>query len=173
MYWIGFFVIAIFDARENRIPNSLLLILIVTRLLEIFLRLDFGLLLDSLVPALSMFGIGFVFFILRAMSPGDVKLLFVVGFVSGVTDVVAMSVYILLAGGLQSLFYFLHYRANRLEIRPRANVFKRLLDRVMMLDLSIRDKSFLVNKKERYADKLVMPFAPSIVTGMAMFYYFN
>ncbi|PMG37206.1 hypothetical protein BCS96_02305 [Vibrio breoganii] len=173
LYWPFFLSIAITDLRENRIPNALLLSLICVRATELIWHMDLSFGLESLISGLALFGIGLILFLIRAMSPGDVKLLFVVGFVTGVSDIGNLLYWILISGGLVASFCLFNERARSYDNSP---LFSRVTSILNLRSTNQINKKEQVPKKAastRYGDKLVMPFAPSIVIGMAMFYYFN
>ncbi|WP_277870273.1 prepilin peptidase [Vibrio breoganii] len=168
-----FFLIAVYDLREHRIPNKLLLLIIGTRVFELLLGLDVSLVLSSLLAGSLLFAFGLVLFALRAMSPGDVKLMFVVGFSTAITNIGSLLYWIIVSGGIVSVFCLFYAQARKYEkvsfLSRVRNDWNRLRTRQVDKAKSIS----LVARTTRYGDKLVMPFAPSIVIGMAMFYYFN
>ncbi|PMM20426.1 hypothetical protein BCT04_13475 [Vibrio breoganii] len=173
-----FFLIAVYDLREHRIPNNLLLLIISIRTFELLAKFDVTFIMTSLILGVLLFCIGLVFFILRAMSPGDVKLLFVVGFATAtVGSAVNLLYWILIAGGIVSIFVIFFNRANAYKKQPISSTltfaFNRVWHRVILYHAPRANLSVPPGLKSRYGDKLVMPFAPSIVIGMAMFYYFN
>nr|WP_277870919.1 A24 family peptidase [Vibrio breoganii] len=173
MYWGVFFAIALFDLKEHRIPNALLLCLIATRMVELLLVSDIPMALDSLRIGAILFLVGLGLYLVKAMSPGDVKLFFVVGFVTGIPNVGNLLYWVVLAGGLVAFFYFAYSVANdqnrkTLTIRNK-NALPKSLGKENP-NCKTQSKSMPTS---RYGNKLVMPFAPTIVIGMAMFYYFN
>ncbi|PMG82816.1 hypothetical protein BCU83_00685 [Vibrio breoganii] len=107
------------------------------------------------------------------MSPGDVKLMFVVGFSTAITNIGSLLYWIIVSGGIVSVFCLFYAQARKYEkvsfLSRVRNDWNRLRTRQVDKAKSIS----LVARTTRYGDKLVMPFAPSIVIGMAMFYYFN
>ncbi|MEZ9897692.1 prepilin peptidase [Vibrio breoganii] len=167
--WFVLIVIAVYDLSENRIPNIFLFLLLSFRIIEITV-LDVSLLLNALLSLVLYFFIGLVLFSLRAMSPGDVKLLGVVGAYVGWSNTAQFLYYILMASGVVAFLFLLdgHSRGkpSRLltsfaNVKPFALTDSR--------SFSQGGGSF----HSRYSDKLVMPFAPSVVIGLALFYYFT
>lgn len=166
-YWLLLFIIALYDLREQRIPNILLATIIMIRILELGLHLDVDLFLLSLKCASILFGLGLLLYFMKAMSPGDVKLLFVIGFISGTSHLVMLIYWILMASGIVAGFCYFHRKAN--SPLPQATSNVGLLQKTGG-DVKIQSKPI---QNARYGNKLVMPFAPSILIGMAMFSYFN
>ncbi|ANO32220.1 hypothetical protein A6E01_02895 [Vibrio breoganii] len=164
-YWLLLFAVSLCDLREQRIPNFLLVVIIITRLIELTISFNANVFVQSVTSAFILFGIGLFFFFLRAMSPGDVKLLFVVGFITATPDVSSLLFWLLMGGGLVAFFYYFFHRANLINSKGS-------ISNLGTADLDEQSKG---NPRSsiRYGNKLVMPFAPSVMIGMAMFYYFN
>ncbi|MEZ8967674.1 prepilin peptidase [Vibrio breoganii] len=176
IYWLLFFLVALSDIKEHKIPNKLLLIAIGVRFGDILLELDSSVLISSLTSGVLLFSAGFALFLLRAMSPGDVKLLFVVGFCTNVQKVMVLGYWIILSGGIVATIYFFYQRALSPTNDSIIEQFKSKIKEIFYFVLTAKMKKSSTTEKHlpsRYGDKLVMPFAPSIVIGMAMFYYFN
>ncbi|MFA0459214.1 prepilin peptidase [Vibrio breoganii] len=171
-YWALLFTLALYDLREHRIPNVILVIMIVARLFEL-LYFDIHLLLTSLQSGCILFGVGLALFVVRAMSPGDVKLLFVIGFITGISNTSSLLYWILIAGGVVALFCYLHRKANVPVQMPISRKIKNIWYKLITIHAPKSQAEIKNAKISRYGDKLVMPFAPSIVIGLAMFYYFN
>nr|WP_231892625.1 MULTISPECIES: prepilin peptidase [unclassified Vibrio] len=129
--------------------------------------------LDSMKAGVILFCAGLVLFFVRAMSPGDVKLFFVIGFVTGITDIGSLFYWILLSGGVVATFCFFDRRSNNLNPKGFLLSLKERWYKLVTLHMPMSEAEKKSLKISRYGDKLVMPFAPSIVIGLAMFYYFN
>ncbi|MEZ9589789.1 prepilin peptidase [Vibrio breoganii] len=155
-------VIAVYDLKENRIPNKLLITIIVVKTFFL-VSVNMDNFLDSLISGTALFGLGFIFFILRAMSPGDVKLLATIGFASGITQFGSLLFYLTMAGGLVATFCL--FDAISKGYKPKS-----VKQKTNELALT---KDLINVPHSRYEQKLVMPFAPSVVIGLALFYYFN
>ncbi|NHE84795.1 ABC transporter permease [Vibrio vulnificus] len=113
------------------------------------------------------FGSGLVLFFLRAMSPGDVKLLGVVGVVIGWDAMGEVAYWITLSAGLVALFFMmLHYAQypDSLQKLVGRYSFQAMSGQVPLL--SVYPSEVAVQ------GKLTMPFAPAVVIGLALFHYF-
>jgi len=81
LIWTVLFAVAVSDAKEHRIPNTLLLAVVVLVFINIvFLIQDFSLLFWSFITGITCFICALLLYFLKVMAPGDVKLLGVVGF---------------------------------------------------------------------------------------------
>jgi len=154
--WGILLVIAISDLKDNKIPNKLVVFLFFSLF---FNRLIIG--IDDWYSAffggLVVFFSGLVFYLLKAMAAGDVKLLAVIGFWVGWGNLLETSYYILLAAAVVGCLYFIHN-----QIYQRANV-------------SLSNLILSANKSTRkYADYTVtkMPLAPAIAIGLALHSYY-
>ncbi|PMO62740.1 hypothetical protein BCT06_01320 [Vibrio breoganii] len=162
--WVIFCIIAVRDLREHRIPNKLLLTaLIIKSVFFILADVNLDVLLDSIYSAVILFCLGLFFFFLRAMSPGDVKLLGTIGYITGITQFGSLLFYLTMGGGLVAIFCLFDaisqgYRPKSLKQKTNELALSRELGKI---------------PHSRYEQKLVMPFAPSVVIGLALFYYFN
>ncbi|GEA51101.1 hypothetical protein VIN01S_19050 [Vibrio inusitatus NBRC 102082] len=113
-----------------------------------------------------MFAISLILFFLKVMSPGDVKLLGVVGFCVGFDNLLGTTIWIIFSSGLMGII-FMSYNFSFLGIsNPIALINE------PKLYTRINKNSKNVNPW-RYGEKLTMPFAPSVTVGLALFYYFN
>ncbi|WP_261834874.1 prepilin peptidase [Vibrio ishigakensis] len=158
--WTLIVVIAVEDLRHHRIPNVyLVLILGVSGLTLVS---DNASPLDNLFGFVAMFTIGMFLFLVRAMSPGDVKLLGVVGFVVGWPHVFPAAFWILLSSGLLGGLVVL----SNLSRQGVENPLLCLLDVRSVMESSRNDLHSV------YGNKLTMPFAPAVALGLAIFYYF-
>ncbi|WP_242507224.1 prepilin peptidase [Vibrio vulnificus] len=110
LIWFCLLVVAVYDARDNRIPNAWLLPLTLLACLHWVGKGDFSQLFLAIGAGVIYFSSGLVLFFLRAMSPGDVKLLGVVGVVIGWDAMGTVAYWITLSAGLVALFFMmLHY----------------------------------------------------------------
>lgn len=171
--WFFLIAIAVADVKEHRIPNKLLIIttfvILVIALMFYSSPMSYA---YTLAGGIALFSVGFVLFLIKAMSPGDVKLLFVVGAFVGWGDLTEACLYITLAGSLVGLFYLLYNTSLNNEglfTLSKSYIFNRFL---WMQGIKPKVEAVGVCHS-RYSSKLTMPFAPSVVIGLAMFSYFQ
>nr|WP_228512864.1 prepilin peptidase [Vibrio vulnificus] len=160
-------VVAVYDARDNRIPNAWLLPLTLLACLHWVAKGDFSQLFLAIGAGVIYFSSGLVLFFLRAMSPGDVKLLGVVGVVIGWDAMGAVAYWVTLSAGLVALFFMmLHYAQypDSLQKLVGRYSFQAMSGQVPLL--SVYPSEVVVQ------GKLTMPFAPAVVIGLALFHYF-
>lgn len=152
------FAISLVDLRENRIPNRMVMVLFVIVLCFNTIQNSTGWMLNSIAGGVTVFAIGLVFYVLKAMAAGDVKLLTVIGFWQGWNNLSSLGYYIILASALVGFFYIAYNSIYFGSV------------------LNLKKISFLANKQTRqYVDVHVtqMPMAPSILIGMAMYSYYS
>nr|WP_228510168.1 prepilin peptidase [Vibrio vulnificus] len=167
MIWFCLLVVAVYDARDNRIPNAWLLPLTLLACLHWVAKGDFSQLFLAIGAGVIYFSSGLVLFFLRAMSPGDVKLLGVVGVVIGWDAMGAVAYWVTLSAGLVALFFMmLHYAQypDSLQKLVGRYSFQAMSGQVPLL--SVYPSEVVVQ------GKLTMPFAPAVVIGLALFHYF-
>ncbi|MGL0935433.1 prepilin peptidase [Vibrio vulnificus] len=167
LIWFCLLVVAVYDARDNRIPNAWLLPLTLLACLHWVVKGDFSQLFLAIGAGVIYFGSGLVLFFLRAMSPGDVKLLGVVGVVIGWDAMGEVAYWITLSAGLVALFFMmLHYAQypDSLQKLVGRYSFQAMSGQVPLL--SVYPSEVVVQ------GKLTMPFAPAVVIGLALFHYF-
>ncbi|HAS8530114.1 TPA: prepilin peptidase [Vibrio vulnificus] len=167
MVWLILLVIAVYDARDNRIPNFLLFPLILLAGVQSFLVDGASLLLSSMAAGGIFFSCGLVLYFLRAMSPGDVKLLGVVGMLVGWDAMVGAAYWITISAGVVgALFLLLHYAQH-------PDSLQKLVGRYSFQAMSGQVPLLSVYPSEiAVQGKLTMPFAPAVVIGLALFHYF-
>ncbi|ASJ37821.1 A24 family peptidase [Vibrio vulnificus] len=167
LIWFCLLVVAVYDARDNRIPNAWLLPLTLLACLHWGLKGDSSQLFLAIGAGAIYFGSGLVLFFLKAMSPGDVKLLGVVGMVIGWDAMGEVAYWITLSAGLVALFFMmLHYARypDSLQKLVGRYSFQAMSGQVPLL--SVYPSEVAVQ------GKLTMPFAPAVVIGLALFHYF-
>ncbi|GEM80155.1 hypothetical protein VSU01S_24000 [Vibrio superstes NBRC 103154] len=113
-----------------------------------------------------MFAASMCLFFVKAMSPGDVKLLGAIGFCVGLDNLVGSSTWIILSSGLIGVVFMI-YNFSFLGIN---NPMKLINEPKLFTRINQGGKD---TNPWRYGDKLTMPFAPSVTVGLALFYYFN
>ncbi|WP_136483407.1 A24 family peptidase [Vibrio sp. H11] len=154
--WSLLIVIGVSDAKEHRIPNSLVVTLLLIILLETFI-FQFNdnwtaVFLDSLFGFLMCFGIGVLIYVSRVMAAGDVKLLAAIGLSVGMGSLAEYAQFVILSCILVG---FMYLTLNRIDT------------------VSLHTK-----KREQYgliSDNKIsyMPLAPVFIISLAMFQYFS
>ncbi|MFA1562055.1 prepilin peptidase [Aliivibrio fischeri] len=161
--WSVLFTIGIHDAKKNQIPNYWLLILISLSFIEWGIsHSSLDILISKLAAGCLMFSISLLLYFIKAMSAGDVKLLGVIGFLVGLSQVQSVGYWIIIAAGGVGTFYALYNSIESPRMLGRANESKKLSNN---LGNKIKHKDVLVNR-------MVMPFAPAVVIGLALHFYF-
>ncbi|EAQ52909.1 MULTISPECIES: A24 family peptidase [Vibrio] len=170
VFWVLLIIVSVFDVKESRIPNKVLILFV---LLYFILLINGGFSWDSLVislmGAITLFFSGLFLYLLKAMSAGDVKFLGVIGLYVGWGNLLDTSYYILISSGIIATFYLLYNNANSESLTVR-NYFEEKL--MLVSGMSTRTKN-LSTVHSRYSNKVTMPFAPSVVIGLAMYSYFT
>lgn len=156
-------LIALSDLVENKIPNNLLLVWLGVHSLHLH-AVD-GSFVSAICGGLLLFLGGFALYVIKAMSPGDVKLLGVIGFVIGVQHVPEAVFFILMSAGLIAGYYLL-YNFSCLGI---SNPLMAITEPRLLLGSNYIGGN---NNTFRYRNRLTMPFAPAVAIGLAMFFYF-
>ncbi|MGC9462536.1 prepilin peptidase [Vibrio genomosp. F10] len=168
LIWAGWLVIAITDARENRIPNiALLYLLAVSIAYQSFSHDPLLTIGSSLAAGLVMFLGGFALYIARAMAPGDVKLLGVVGVVMGWGQLLDTVFWIAISSVLVGLLY------GSMRMAEDPKLFQQMIRKyTMILSYGRGSKVEGDMLAKSNAQMLRMPFAPVVVIGLAMQSYF-
>ncbi|WP_459680714.1 A24 family peptidase [Vibrio comitans] len=164
VFWCLLILISISDIKNHKIPNLLLLLLFAFQILQI-VNLGYSF-LGFLAGGLVMFVASFILYMLRVMSPGDVKLLGVVGFCVGFDNILGSTIWIILSSGLVGIT-FMAYNFSFLGI---SNPLLLMTELKLFVRTNTQDRHL---NPWRYGEKLTMPFAPSVTIGLALFYYFN
>ncbi|WP_454442282.1 A24 family peptidase [Vibrio bathopelagicus] len=170
VFWALLIIVSVYDVEKHRIPNKILILLLSLYFLSV---LNNGISIDALVVSLTgavvLFFSGLALYFLRAMSAGDVKLLGVIGLYIGWGSLLDVSYYILIASGIIGALYLLYNRANNSEMTVR-KYFEEKLMLVSGISPDIKGEPVT---HSRYSNKVTMPFAPSVVIGLAMYSYFT
>ncbi|MDF2154434.1 A24 family peptidase [Vibrio sp. CAU 1672] len=153
--WSLLIAIGVSDAQRHRIPNQmvvLLLVLVVTAVATIS-PADWS---EHAYGGIVTFGIGLGLYAIGAMAGGDVKLLAVIGAWLGLEKMGEAVVCIILAGGVVGAFYLALFTIHSgYSVSHQAKGY--CLDKVTP---NFGRKS-----------KMVIPFAPVIVIGLAYYSY--
>lgn len=115
---------AAWDLRRGRIPNQLTYTAIVVGLLVRAVLVGWRGALDGLAAGLIGGGVFFLFFLVRGMGAGDVKLMTAVGVWSGLRQLPTILITTALAGGILALGYMLFYRQARHTLRNLGSLFR-------------------------------------------------
>ncbi|ROV60147.1 prepilin peptidase [Vibrio ponticus] len=155
-FWGVLLAIGVSDAQRHRIPNTMVIMLLSVTCLFLILygRDEWS---DHLLGGLIAFVVSLFLYWKRAMAAGDVKLLFVVGLWIGLDKLSGAAMSIILAGGVISCFYLAIYLAQTgvsFQHNLRSYYYQR------------------VSFRFQHKTKLVIPFAPAVVIGLASYNYF-
>ncbi|MGR5485587.1 A24 family peptidase [Vibrio alfacsensis] len=153
--WLILMLAGVSDAQRHRIPNPLVLALLLVVTVELFQQQEVMWWLH-LKGFLATFAIGFVLYLIRAMAGGDVKLLAVIGLWLGADVMWQVTPYIIIAGGVIGAFYLALHLASSTE------------------PINQQVKAYAVQRVTpgwRSQQPLVIPFAPAIVVGLAYYFY--
>ncbi|CAH0533928.1 hypothetical protein VST7929_01805 [Vibrio stylophorae] len=152
-------IIALYDLQSNRIPNLWVLALCMSGAVHWFAMdaslQQWGL---ALAGGVAMFLSALFLYSVKAMAPGDVKLLGALGFVFGWGNLIALCLYIALGGGLVALCFLLFHHSEHPITAARQYL------RYRFLSLG-QHKSLVI------APSLSMPFAPCVLIGVVLFNY--
>lgn len=167
MVWSLLFLVAVFDAREHRIPNYLLIIILSLSFLDkLLFSPDFSLLFYSFITGITCFIVALILYFLRVMAPGDVKLLGVIGFWVGSEHILGVVYWI----GVSSVLVGLLYGCLRLAEYP--GQFKSLINKYSMLAQFGAAGTKVLHTPKEMSQRYRMPFAPVVVIGLALHFYF-
>ncbi len=112
------------DVQWGRIPNWLTYAAIATGLALRALAGGWRSCLDGLAAGLIGGGVFFVFFLVRGMGAGDVKLMTAVGVWSGMRQLPAVMIATALAGGILALGYMLVHKQASSTLRNVGSLFR-------------------------------------------------
>ncbi|MDA0118940.1 A24 family peptidase [Vibrio sp. T11.5] len=169
LIWIVLFAVAVSDAKEHRIPNALLLVIMALVCINIiFTYQDFSLLFWSSTTGLICFICALLLYFLKVMAPGDVKLLGVIGFWLGTEHITQAIFWIAVSSIIVGLFYAL------LRVAESPDKAKALLNKYSLLAMHGQSASKLAgdSPRRKISDHYRMPFAPVVVLGIALYFYF-
>jgi prepilin peptidase CpaA len=162
-----FTVIAVSDAREFKIPNKwLLMILLLSFFIKVLDSKSLTVLMYSLLAGLIFFIGGLALYFLGAMAPGDVKLLGVVGFWLGWGELISAMQWIAVATVVVGSFYAL------MQVAITGHKIKSSMEYYVTYLASKKILKSSSTEVMTNTDKLVMPFAPVVVIGVALHSYF-
>ncbi|WP_417212516.1 prepilin peptidase [Acinetobacter venetianus] len=153
--WGLLFIIGVFDAREHRIPNKLILILLFFLSISSLYNGDFNLFNNSLTDSLIAFSLflfgGLILYFFNFMAAGDVKLLGCIGFLLG-------------TGSLLNFTFWLG------SVTVVVGTAYLLLNKQLIANISITSMSSESGERV-FKNVSHMPFAPILVISLAMSTY--
>ncbi len=171
--WLMLFVIGVFDAREYRIPNYLVLILLGFSVIFLILEQSSGSevsLFPHLLGFLACFTLGLIFYLMKIMAAGDVKLLAAIGFILGVSKLLVWAKYFAFICFFIGTMYWV---LNRLQMSSSQQVRSDEKTGLNIVQyLSIEGKLVKSDFKAR-RNLTYMPFAPVLIISLAMHQYFQ
>ncbi|PNH81636.1 A24 family peptidase [Vibrio diazotrophicus] len=175
IFWVLLIVIGVFDAREYRIPNYLLILLFSLSCVYFYFisnTSEENYLLQHIYGFVIAFGVGIIFYLFNSIAAGDVKFAGVIGFIVGYGGLLSLAQYL-------SISYFfvgsLYWILNRLRSNSRVSSKGD--------DSYFYSSNFIaVFKSETHQIKsnfqtginlTYMPFAPVLIIALAMYQYFQ
>jgi len=117
-------IAVVWDLRWGRIPNQLTYSAMIVGLLMRTLTAGWRGFLDSLAAGLVAGGVFFVFFLVRGMGAGDLKLMTAVGVWSGLHQLPAVLIVTALAGGVLAIGYMFARKQARRTLRNVGSLFR-------------------------------------------------
>ncbi|MFA0523925.1 prepilin peptidase, partial [Vibrio sp. 10N.222.52.C3] len=108
------FFISFYDLSENRIPNNLLIMLIIVGFSYGFQQVGVK---EQILGVVIYFSGGLLLYFLKVMSAGDAKLLGVLGGIFGASAIIDVGYYIIISCGLIGLMYLFLYKVNSLGLQ--------------------------------------------------------
>lgn len=158
--WTVLFIIVVFDARENRIPNKLvgLLTVVIIAHLYSFYGSVLSIPSDHLIGGLVGFSVCFALYLGGLVGAGDVKLIGSISLLIGLDDLLPYGAAVIVIGGIQSTFYLAQKLAmsqvslgQHMRQYVTHNIYGRL------------------TKAPVDAIEMRIPFAPAIVAAVALY----
>jgi len=177
LLWLVLLVIGVSDAREHRIPNQLLLALLLITTLGVVLnpaQTDwFEVFSDKATGFVLCFAVGLLLYLMRVMAAGDVKLIAVLGFILGLDPLTNYIFYVCVSIAFIGSMY---WALNKLP--SSLSSFKRLKNNGDFSLQSLSVSAYLSSEGVKHAvgtkqGLTYMPFAPILIIGLAMHQYFS
>ncbi|MBY7838607.1 prepilin peptidase [Vibrio fluvialis] len=173
LVWGVLVVIGVSDAKEHRIPNKLVLVLLGGSITQLTVLTISGAQMMRLGNHISGFAlalvVGLILYFPRFIAAGDVKLIAVLGLLVGVSELIDYTFFvgisIVVIGPMYWLLNRLQQHTLILKSDHRVTVFSAS---IALYDCSQRLRhSVMLNQNLTY-----MPFAPILVIAFAMHQYF-
>ncbi|TFH90024.1 prepilin peptidase [Vibrio ouci] len=165
--WILIFIVAVSDAKEHRIPNYLLLaILVLSTIDKVLYHVDYSILISSFITGITCFIAALLLYFLKVMAPGDVKLLGVVGFWVGSEHILGSVSWIAVSSVVIGLFY------GVLRLAESPEQLRAVFNKYSMLFQFGASGTKVLRTPKKMEEHYRMPFAPVVVIGLALYFYF-
>lgn len=165
--WFCLIIIAVNDAREHRIPNYLLLVVLGLSIVDkTIIASDYSALLSSFLTGITCFIGALLLYFLRVMAPGDVKLLGVIGFWVGSEHILGSIYWIAVSSIVVGLFYGL------LRVADSPDQMKTIMHKCSAVIQFGSSGTKLLQTPKKMEEHYRMPFAPVVVIGLALYFYF-
>ncbi|AUI86831.1 prepilin peptidase [Vibrio azureus] len=153
--WTILFAIAVSDAQKHRIPNKAVLGLLLAVSVSLLLIPTTNI-WEHIYGGVVTFSVCFVLYMTKIMAGGDVKLLAVIGVWLGLDHLWQACGFIILAGGIVSVFYVALYvslSGHQFTEQVKCYCFTK------------------VSAMPKLDNSISIPFAPIVVLGLAYFFY--
>lgn len=166
--WTMLFVVGVYDARQHRIPNYLLALLILAGSIQtVLVNESYGLFAGQVGAMVMVFFLALLCNLAGWMAPGDVKLLAVVGFLTGFGHLADTFLYI----GLSAVFIGVMYGILNYLLQYKSALSAGDIVSKVHLSGPLHAKLSRKSLKRPKGNDLVMPLAPVIVVGVALAQY--
>ncbi len=168
--WIVLIAIGVSDAKTHRIPNQLLILLLVSLCLSTFMQTQqalWSVFLDNSAAFAMAFIFALALYLLRVMAPGDVKLIAVIGFYLGTSELVNYFYSVCLMSAFVGSMY---WSLNRLHVASKASETQMNLASIAV-NMQLGQQE-LKRKIVTGNDLTYMPFAPILVIALALHQYY-
>lgn len=173
IFWIILIVIGVFDAREYRIPNYLIIFLFsISAVFTLFnswptdnLNATGGHILGFFLT----FFVGIAFYTLKVVAAGDVKLIAIIGLLVGYSGLYTFTMYLVFCCCFIGGMYWLLNRLMLSSFCPQKTTARSFKPTYSLDDYPSEFKSDFNTK----TDIAYMPFAPIIIVALAMYQYFQ
>ncbi|MCZ4373009.1 prepilin peptidase [Vibrio diazotrophicus] len=158
--WLLLVIIGVFDAREYRIPNWLVLILLsVSILSSISVTNGNGLFVSNSIALFLMFSLWLPLYIFRIAAAGDVKLAAVLGYIIGWDSLLLYCICFTFS------CIFVGFMYQRIEKMTKGMAYTGYQS--VLVSWAFKDMSPLHNQSTR------MPLAPVMIIALAMQVYIS
>lgn len=172
--WGILVVIGVFDARDYRIPNYLVLTLLaVTSVLLISEQISGSGgegIATHLYGFIITFVVGLIFYSLKFMAAGDVKLIAAIGFILGQSSILIWAKYFAASCCFIGTMYWL---LNRLQMQSMSKAPNKQPDNFNLINYFWIEGGLIKSDFKQKRNVTYMPFAPVLIIALAMYQYFQ